>query len=431
MTAYIRLPIEAADAAPHAPESPAAEFPARRALASSALWLLGSNLWYSGCQWATVVALAKLGAPNALGHFGLALAVVTPIVVVSSMALRSFQATDVLQNYAFAEYLNLRLAANVVAGAVIGAAVAAGAVHDAAAAILIPLGVAKLAEATSETCYGLAQRHDRMRFVALSKATRGVLGLAALVAVVALGGTLAEGTWALAAAWTVFLLGVDLPASRALERVLARPDATRLWMLARECAPLGMLSGLVAVTQSVPRYLLQASHGAAAVGYFTALAGVGPALAHLAASVGHAAAPRLGWNAAGDIRRYRALVMRLLGAAALTSAVLTAGAVLGGRQFLTLAYTEEYAAYHTTFVLLVLAAGFWVVNTMAYFALLAVRRLGLLLTIQGFGFLATAVTGAWWVPRFGVDGAAAAVAFGGAAMAAINTAVLMRARGAR
>jgi len=97
------------------------------------------------------------------------------------------------------------------------------------------------------------------------------------VAVVAAGGTLAAGTWALAATWVVFLLGIDLPAARELEPLFARPDRAKLWRLGLENAPLGAVNGILAVTQALPRYLLQGSYGAAAVGYFTALAAVAPA----------------------------------------------------------------------------------------------------------------------------------------------------------
>jgi O-antigen/teichoic acid export membrane protein len=400
--------------------------PARSALASIVLWLFVSNVFYSACQWGTVVVLAKLGAPNALGHFGLATAVVGPVVILTSMAMRSYLATDVHRRYGFAEYLNLRLAAHVAAATIILLVAAAGVVPASAAAIVLPLGLAKLAEATSETCYGVAQRNDRMRFVALSQAARAGLGLGALVAVVALGGTLAEATWALAAVWAAALLAVDLPAAHALEPALARPNVGRLWALARECAPLGMLFGVSAIKESLPRYLLQASHGAAAVGYFTALQAVGPLLGQLASAVGHGAAPRLGWNASRDPRRYRALVTRLLAGAVLLTVVVTAGAVVGGRLVLTVAYAADYAAYTTPFALLVLAGGLSLVNAVAYFALLAIRRRALLVGLQTVALAVTAASGLWLVPRMGVVGAAAAAALGTAVLAALSAGILLR-----
>jgi len=397
---------------------------ARGTLANGALWLLSANVFYASCQWLTLVALAKMRPASDLGHFGLALAVVTPVVMVTGFSLRSIQATDVLRRYEFADYLKLRIAANLVGGAII--ATAAGLVGTVTAAILLPLGVAKLAEATSETCYGLAQRHDRMRWVALSKSIRGGLGLAALLAVIGLGGTLAVGTWALAATWAGFLFGVDLPAARALEPILTSPKASTLWRLARESAPLGAVNGIFAASQALPRYLLQLSQGAAAVGYFTALFAIIPALDVLAASVGHAAAPRLGWAAGTDSRRYRALVTRLLGLAGLTGGVLVAGAALGGQRFLSIAYSPAYGAYHGAFVLIVLAGGLTVVNNTAFFALVAARKFSMPLAIQCSGFLVTGLTGAWLVPHFGIGGAASSVALGSAAMVTLATSILLR-----
>src|SRR5262249_2429066 len=62
----------------------------RGTLAGSALWLFSSNLLYAGCQWATVVGLAKLGSPAPLGHLGLALAAATPVVLITGFALPTF-----------------------------------------------------------------------------------------------------------------------------------------------------------------------------------------------------------------------------------------------------------------------------------------------------------------------------------------------------
>ncbi len=375
-------------------------------LAGSAVWLVLSNLLYAACQWGTIVGLAKLGAPVAIGHLGLALAVATPVVLVTGFGLRAVQATDVVQRYAFVEYLWLRLAANLLAAVTIGVAAALGVIEPAAIAVLVPIGAAKIAEATSETCYGLAQRHERMRFVAISRIARGALGLVALVSVVALGGTLAAGAWALAAAWTAFLLVVDLPAAGMLEPIFARARPAAIWQLARESAPLGGVNGLFAVGQSLPRYFLALGQGAAAVGYFMAIGAVMPALSQLASAVCHAAAPRLGLNAARSSQRYRVLVVQLLGAAALLGGLLVLGAMIAGRPFLALAYSKDYAAYHVAFTIVIAAGALGVVNEVIYFALLASRRARLQLGLECLALSVTAVAGLALIPRYGVGAAA-------------------------
>jgi len=395
-------------------------------LAGSALWLVSSSLFYAACQWATIAALAKLGALVAIGHLGLALAVATPIIVLTSLGLRTVQATDMVRRYAFVEYLLLRLALNLVAGGAIATAAALGLVEPAAVAILIPIGVAKIAEASSETCYGLAQRHERMRFVAVSRAARGALGLVALVAVVALGGTLAAGAWALAVAWGAFLFVVDLPAAGRLEPVFARPRLAAVRRLVCESAPLGAVNGLYAAGQSVPRYILALAHGAAAVGYFTALGAVTPALSQLASAACHAAAPRLGRAAAGEARRYRRFVLQLVGYAGAFGGLLVLGAVLAGDRFLALAYDVDYAAYHATFVIVIATASVAVVNEVFYFALIASRRMPVQLALECVALLVTVAGGLVLIPRFGVGGAAGATVAATVTRTALAGALVLR-----
>ena len=407
-------------------QRPAAKRATRRTLAGSALWLVSSNVLYAACQWGTIVGLAKLGAPVAIGHLGLALAIATPVILLSSLGLRSVQATDVGRRYAFVEYVVLRLILNVVAAAGIGTAALLRMIEPAAVAILIPIGVAKIAEASSETCYGLAQRHERMRFVAVSRAARGALGLVALVTVVALGGTLAAGAWALAAAWSAFLFAVDLPAAGRLEPIVARPRLDAVRQLARESAPLGGVNGLFAAGQSLPRYLLGLSHGAAAVGYFTALGAITPALAQLASATGHAAAPRLGRAALGDRRRYRRLVLQLGAAAATFGGVLVIGAGLAGDRFLALAYDTDYAAFQATFVIIVGAASIALVNEVFYFALVASRRAPLQLAVECAAIAVTATGGLALIPRLGVAGAALATAGGTVTRATLAGTLVLR-----
>jgi len=400
-------------------------------LAANAAWLLGSNIAYAACQWGAVIALAKFSHPEALGYFGLALAVTNPIVLVTGFALKAYQSTDVRGRYTFADYMNLRLGANIVAAVMVGAIIAVGVVTGMAGAVLVPVAVAKLADATSETCYGVAQKHERMRFVAIAKTVRGALGLLGLAAVIVFGGSVVGGAWALAAAWSGFLLLVELPYAGLLESPFGLPRANVLWRLARETAPLGGVAGVVALTQSLPRYLLQLTEGAAAVGYYTALASVVPVVSHLAAAVGNASAPRLGWAVLSDTRRYRGLVRQLTAIAAVASIILALGAALFGGEFLRIAYTPDYAAYERTLVLVVVAAGFGVVNTITYFALVAVRRVGFLLAIYLAGMVATGVVGVVLIPRFGLDGAAIGAVIGAAVTALLGARAALSGGGTR
>src|SRR5450432_749008 len=85
-------------------------------------WTFVGNIIYSGCQWAMLVVLAKLGNPEMVGQYGLALAVATPILALSSLQLRAVLTTDVTERVPFGEYLGLRLTTTVLSLMVIAAA---------------------------------------------------------------------------------------------------------------------------------------------------------------------------------------------------------------------------------------------------------------------------------------------------------------------
>src|SRR5262249_5778488 len=108
---------------------------------------------------------------------------------------------------------------------------------------------------------------------------------------------------------------------------------------------------------------------------------------------------------------------------------LTLGAMVAGRPFLRLAYTPELQAYRTAFVLVTASAGFLMINSLCYFAIIAARRPRLLLMLQCMGMLITAATGALLIPRLAVSAAAGAVFFGRAAVCIATATILLRAPG--
>lgn len=83
--------------------------PAALSLRHNFSWTVIGNLVYALCQWGMLIVLAKLLSPEAVGQFALGLAITAPILLFTSLKLRSVLATDVGDQYRFADYLWLRL----------------------------------------------------------------------------------------------------------------------------------------------------------------------------------------------------------------------------------------------------------------------------------------------------------------------------------
>ena len=91
--------------------SPKPSAVAPRSIARNVLWSFSGNVLLAACQWAVVVVLARLGTPHTVGVFALALAVTTPVILLASLSLRTYQVTDSSGDYSFSEYMGLRLIA--------------------------------------------------------------------------------------------------------------------------------------------------------------------------------------------------------------------------------------------------------------------------------------------------------------------------------
>ncbi len=204
----------------------ATEHPAHPAGAASLrhnfAWTLVGNVVYAASQWGILVLLAKLATPESLGVFALAYAVTAPIFLFAGLSLRSSQATD-SGHFRFGDYLGVR-ALGMGAALVVTVGMAALLEHDATTRLVIlTVGVAKAIEGLSDVHYGVMQRHEQMRPIAVSLVSRGLLSVVAFAAVLAAGGPLLVAVAALALTWLAVLLGARRPRRRADAAPPARP----------------------------------------------------------------------------------------------------------------------------------------------------------------------------------------------------------------
>jgi O-antigen/teichoic acid export membrane protein len=393
-------------------------------LRSGFAWTAAGNAVYSACQWALISVLAKLTDAGEVGRYALALAVVTPVLMLAQLNLRAVLATDVRHQHGFASYRALRLAFLALSMLIMVPLAFSGG----SLLLVLLVGAAQSVEAVSDIYYGLLQRHERLREISVSLALRAPLSLAALAAGILLTGRLEVGLAGLAIARLAILLGYDLPATRAL-RTADRTQASR-----RECLeivkiswPLGVTLMLNALATSTPRYFLAGAAGTTALGVFSAVAVLVSAGNLLINALGQAATPRLArLFADGDLGAFTWLSLRLTGFGfALGLAGLLACAI-AGRPALALLYRPEYAA-HLDILLVSMAAGAigYAASLLGY-AITATRRFTAQVPILVASALAATAASFVFIPRFGAVGAALAVAAGSLAQLA-GEAVLLRA----
>ncbi len=383
-------------------------------------WTLAGNVIYAACQWGMLVILAKLGSPEILGRFALALAVTAPVFMLTNLQLRAIQATDVVDRYDFRDYLALRLLSVALALVVILSTAAFSHYPPETAPVIFVTSLAKAFESVSDAIYGLVQKHERMDLIARSMILKGSASIVAFAGVVALTGSLVWAVAGMACAWCMVLLAYDLGLMSQFAPSYVLNPGRRVFgprwslsislRLARLALPLGLTMMLISLNTNVPRYFIQHYAGQRSLGFFAALAYLMVAGNLVITALGQAAVARLaGYYAAANLRAFRALLLRLCGLAGILGMGGVLVALVAGKQILRLLYRSDYAGFSDVFIYLMIAAGIGYVASIVGYGMTAARLFSPQPLLFSIVLALSTLASFRWVPVYGLRGAAFAL----------------------
>lgn len=392
-------------------------------------WTLCGNVIYSVCQWAMLVLIVKLGTPETVGEFALALAITAPVMTFLGLNLRAVQATDARHEYEFGDYLGVRLLA-VLSGLCIITAIASFVTqYSSSRAVILAVGLAKGFESISDVIFGLLQQSERMDRISISQAIKGTSQLAVLSVVLYATRSLIWAVLGLALVNFVTLAVYDLSSAvailrkdgagidvRSLRNVAAPLSRLRLFRtIAFLSLPLGIVGLLDSLNTNIPRYFIEHLQGKAALGYFAALAYIPVAGHTVITALADAARPRLAKYYFQNLRAFNQLLVRLLGVGAGIGLLGVGAAVSCGHLILTVLYTPDYARHLGVLSTLMVAAAFWYLSGFMSTALTAARAFNVQVPLFAGAVLTTIIACAVAIPHFGIAGAAWALCAGMAA----------------
>lgn len=399
---------------------------------SNFAWAVSGNAVYAACQWGMIVALAKFGNAVMVGQFSLGLAVVTPVLMLSNLNLRSVQATDAGRQFRFTEYLRLRFVSTLAGLAVIIGIVRFGQYGSRTAAVILALALAKAIESMSDIHYGLFQLNDRLDQTGRSMMLRGALSVAALSAGLYLMRNVFWGCLWLAFAWAATLLLFDVRRGRRLVECTecgdrpetdGRPRKAQLFSLA---LPMGIVTTVASLNFHMPRYFLHAGMGEHDLGIFSALAYATGALTLVGDSLSTSAVPRLArLYSDGKLAEYRTMIVRMVVGGCALGLFGLAITRIGGAWFLRVLYNADYAAHARIFTLLMAAASIHFTASTLTGAITSARYFRIQVPLYVLVAGATAWGCAHWVPTLGLAGAALGVIFGAVVRVLLAAAVIV------
>jgi O-antigen/teichoic acid export membrane protein len=389
-------------------------------------WLTTAELVKLVCWWAMLVVIGKLLGVEAVGYFGLAIALSSPVRQFANLGLRSAIATDVAEQYSFDLYYALRILTN--CGfmlVVLTVAIALGYSRESLEVIAV-YSVYKMIQAQSGVCHGLFQKHQRLDIIAKSILFRSIFNVVLLSSLIAITNELIWGVFGLVVSelfvflfydrvnMKIFLLEehkneqntkLEKNSNRTLIFILVH-DGRKLWRLVIDAFPLGLVGLLGSLQLNLPRLVVESALGVTALGYFTAISAFYSAFTQVMDSMGHSASARLARDFQNDRRGEYLALLGLIGLlACLAGLVATVIAFTIGGELLALLFTADYATYETLFGLVMVAASLRLVANLWQVGVLATWRFWLHGSIHILVAAATAIAAVVLIPQYGLMGA--------------------------
>lgn len=398
-------------------------------------WTFLGNAVYAACLWGVISVLAKLGTAGDVGRYAFASAVSMPVVQLLSLQLRSVVVSDSLGKYQLGEYLAVRLVLTPLSIFFI-ASVAMIAYGGSTATTIVLVALAKSIESIGDLYYGFAQTKERLEIVAWSLILKGITSFCIFWLVFWVTTELDYAVAALALAWLACLILFDLPRIGA---VIANGGLSvgstigPLWNIGSMSAitvlalPMGIVMLLIQLQTTIPRMMLESSHGVNDLGIFSALSYLIVVGNTIVVAVSQSSLARLSrLFASGDADAYRRLVRRLVATGSGLGLVGVALAELVGAPFIELIYGPSYAAHVDLFVVVMLAGGIMYVGSLLGAPATAMRAFRVQLLVHGVNALLLYTSGRAWIAEHGMMGAAWSLVLSAAWIAAAYGLVVYR-----
>ena len=373
-------------------------------------------LIYCLCQWALTLVVVRLRPGGDVGLLQLAMTVTNIFTALANYNMRTFQISDVREEYSPGVYTASRI---LTCGAALAVcllySLAWGYGGESLVCILWYMAY-RLSESYADVLHGVDQQHGRMDHVMVSCTARGILMLGVLTAVLRGGGSVSAAIVAMTAVVWAVVLGYDLRSAGRYASVRPRFEKEKLKKLLSVCLP-GVLAGIcLTAVVSVPRQTLANMLGEELLGYYATVATPLVVIQVLATSVINPAVSELAaaWETR-DRKRMLGLTGRLLAGILAFGAAALAGTAWFGEPVMVWVYGETIRPYVSLMLPVVGCTALYSVCWVGFSLLVVIRRMKLLMLFSAASLLTAAATAPAWIGRFGADGVSGCVMFGYAA----------------
>lgn len=319
-------------------------------LKNNSIWNLFGSMMYALTQWGILIAIAKLGSPEMVGIFTLALAITAPMVLLFRFNLRSVVVSDSEEEYTFNDYYTLRIISTVVFVISIAIITLFYLPNWEIIMIIIIFSLSRAIESVSDILHGQMQRYGRLDITAKSRIIKGLISLIVFVSAMYITESLIISISAYFLSWLIVLIIYDYPKASQFTVIKYNYNKKIMKNLFKLSIPLGIAQLISSLSGNIPRYILEYFEGPVVLGFYGSIMVIIAAGDNFVTAISAAVLPRLSklyYNK--ELIKYLKLVLKFMILIIIASLIVIISVKLYGEEILTIIYTPEYGLYGEEF----------------------------------------------------------------------------------
>ena len=239
----------------------------------NALWNSAGCFFYLGCQWLTTVLVVVLSATyDNSGILAFCMATGVIFSAIGPYGIRTYQVSDLNEEYSSSNYIAFRLITNVCAFLICAVYTAffsqrADLLFSTCLYLLF-----KADESFADVLFGIYQKHDRMDYIGRSQIARGIMSLFGFAFPLVAFGSLNLSIVVMCVGCMSVTVLYDLPRAKLFGDILPRISGVLALQLARTCFAAMLANLMIGSISAVVRQIFGVMQGDAALGVYAAIA---------------------------------------------------------------------------------------------------------------------------------------------------------------
>jgi O-antigen/teichoic acid export membrane protein len=320
------------------------------------IWALFGNIFYAFTQWLTLIAIIKFGSLEMAGQYGYALALTAPIFLLLNLQLRGILATDHTKQATVNDYFTIRVITSIIA--LLICVFTAFFLNETIRLIILLVACCKMVESYSELLYGVLQKNEKMKNIAISRILRGVGSVLILSILLSNTQELFVALFGVLVVWISVLVFYDfiMCDTKIKMKKLALKNCK---VIIRIGIPLGFVLMLTSLVENIPRYVIEHYYGTATLGIYTAIVYFKVAGNTLINAIGQSTAHRFSkYYVERKTVEFKRLLLKVVVFAGCIGIVGVLITLVLGKWLLSLFYSSSFEQYSSIFVIIMVASLF-------------------------------------------------------------------------